>query len=889
MHFFIDHTKLTNQSATGISYGPNSSDPTNKFNITSQFQLTSAAKAFASQDSLMIVQQSSEDNTLVNAILKPIEGLKIPFRSIRYFVYRGLLKNSFISGTAITPQAATNSEFIERLWTEWNDYKTNTNQPTLTDPTPQTFGYDDTLAGTLDIENIYDNSQTDVQALLVKEGEWIGDFGSSFKIGFEIITQSDNLILDLDFLRSEKYQVDVSGSFSTPFEKRAAREQILSFIDPAAFFGLHYDSGIDISTFSGSIKTTAVKKQNDIYSFLLEDKFATQNRVYLDIRSEKRYSYNFYQNYNDGSGNNIKIGNSADAPVAQNYSTNDWPVIFIDTPINTTANKNNIIINLRIDDNIKPILFLENTALQNGNNPSHFIDETKILDGTGWSRELSFVFPNTGTGSNKDNVAYQINISYFRQEFNPASPNTIWKNEKYLDNLFGHLSLNIFDTSNIFGWLSFNEFEHITGNLPQLTDSFGSIGSSGCYFDSDSVVFYFESLFSYESAREPYPLLTASIVFDNPFFKSIRANNLVINYDLFIDPETNDEITAINIDKYDSIPFFKENLFFVILKKSEFDYLNTLTGFSSAPGLKKYISFDQITDTTAVDYLTDSNGNKFYKYKLKVTGFDSSGIYHEEYPLNELIVYSGDGLAFASMSAVQSKITKGPAWTHQYLWNDPITNQSHINNFGSDYFSGMRYKDGIQFRMKSILERRLKNSQVKPIKIDCADLCLSVLVEYASFYGLPLLFEDYREIRTSPNRRLNSKNTQYRSISEFDLALRNTYGAGTLFSEFNLFMEDVAWNNIHPSDIMTWRSNTIIIIHPNQTFHANTITELTNDSITVIQGSLEDEQPTPIEKRVYDRNTDGSVDPGFWKAWFVYGGSGAIKARRWKFNVFDNA
>jgi hypothetical protein len=891
MHYFIDHTQLTDQAATGIPYGTDSIDPTNKFNITSRFQLTGEAKAFACQDSLMIVQQSSVNSSLVNVILKPIEGLKVPFRSVKYYVYRGLLKNSFISGTAITPQTSTNSEFIARCWTDWNNYKTNTNQPTLTDPTPQTFGYDNTLSGTLNIENIYDNSQTEVRALFVKEGDWIGDFGSFFKIGFEIITEDDNLTINLDFLRAEKHQIDVSGFFATAFEKRAIREQILSFIDPAAFFGLHYDSGVNISVYSGNIKTTVKKKQNDIYLFLLDNKFATKNRVYLDIRSEKGFSYNFYQNYDDGSAKNIKIGNSSTTPVVQNYSTNDWPIVFVDSPITTTANINDIKINLRIDDNIKPILFFENTDLLGTNNRSRFLRENEILNGTAidWSKDLTFKFPNTGTGSAKDNLAYYININYFRQEFNPASPNTIWKNEKYFDNLFGHLSPKIFDASNVFRWVPFNELVHTAGNLPQLTDSFGSVGSSGCYFDSDSVVFYLESLFSYESAREPFPLLTASIVFDNPFFKNIRANNLVVNYDLFLDPETNDEITAINIDKYDSIPFFKENLFFVILKKNEFDTLNALTGFSTIANLKRYISFEQITDSPTVDYLTDLNGNKFYKYKLKVAGFDSSGIYHEEYPTNDLIVYSGDGLAFASISAVQTKITKGAAWAHQHLWNDTVTNQSHISKFGSDYFAGMKYKDGLPFRIKPILENRLKKSQVNNTKIDCADLCLSVLVEYASFYGLPLLFDDYREIKTSPNRRLNSKNTQYKSTSEFDLALRKTYGAATLFSEFNLFIEDVAWNNIRPSDMMTWRSNTIIIIHPNQTFHANTITELSNDSITVIQGSLEDEQPTPIEKRIYDRDTDGSVDPGFWKAWFVYGGSGSIKARRWKFNVFDNA
>lgn len=75
MHFFIDHNGLTTQSNTD-TFSPDHINPVNKFNITSGFQLTERIKAFACQDSLMIVQQSSFDSTLVNIILKPVKTLK---------------------------------------------------------------------------------------------------------------------------------------------------------------------------------------------------------------------------------------------------------------------------------------------------------------------------------------------------------------------------------------------------------------------------------------------------------------------------------------------------------------------------------------------------------------------------------------------------------------------------------------------------------------------------------------------------------------------------------------------------------------------------------------------------------------------------------------------
>jgi hypothetical protein len=491
----IDHSQLPTQ-ASADTFAPDSSDPTNKFNITSRFQLTGQTKAFACQKSLMIVQQSSVDSSLVNVILKPIEGLKIPFKSVKYFVYRGLLKNSFISGTAITPQATTNAEFIARFWTNWNDYKTNTNQPNLTDPTPQSFGHDISLAGSLEIENIYDNSQTDVRAILVQEGEWIGDFGSAFKIGFEIITEADNITLDLDFLRAEKNQIDVTGLSGLAL--RAEREKILSFIDPAAFFGLHYETGVSISTYSGTNKTTEKKKQNDIYTFLLDNKFATRNTVYLDIRSERGLSYNFYQNYDDGSGNNIKIGNSTTTPTEQSYSMNEWPIIFINTPLTTADENNDIKINLRIDDNTKPILFFQNTNFLGNNNQSRFLRENDVLNGSAvdWSKDLTFKFPNTGAGSSKENVAYYINLYYFRQEHNLSSPSTVLKNETYFDSAFCSVDLsNLADTNFLFQQVYNPDLIYLRGQFPGETAEFGYIADCGGIWDDTRVVFYYQENF----------------------------------------------------------------------------------------------------------------------------------------------------------------------------------------------------------------------------------------------------------------------------------------------------------------------------------------------------------------------------------------------------------
>jgi len=688
MHFFADNN-LPSQSISD-AFAPDVSSPANKFNITSRFQLTSQLKAFACQDSLMIVQQSSVDSTLVNVILKPIEGLKIQFRSVKYFVFRGILKDSFISGLNITPANSSNTEFISRFWTEWNDYKTKTNQPTLTDPTPQCYGYDTSLLGTLSVENVYDNSQTDVRALFVKEGEWIGNFSDSFKIGFEIIIQPDNLTLDLDFLRSEKFQVDVNGF--TGLDLRAKREQILSFIDPAAFYGLHYDSGVNISTYSGATKTTILKKQNEIYSFLLENKFATQNRVYLDIRSEKGLSYNFYQNYNDGSGNNIKIGNSVIMPVPQSYENNNWPIIFIDVPQTTTSSKNDIKINLRIDDNIKPIVFIENTSIIKETNHSHFIDETKLLNGSDWSKDLSFAFPNTGTGSNKLNIAYYINLYYFRQEHNPSSPNTVLQNENYFDSAFCPIDLNNLGDANLKFTRIYNEYPYfIHGQFPNTTDKFGYVSENGAIWDNTRVVFFSQSDFQQKNTQQFYSSISNLGVnfgfnlegdFNKMSFLSKDIQLSQTNMQENIGSNVYQKLKLLDIVNYNGFPNTLESIFCLGITQSELSILKNITGFSDKH--KKYIYIEEITGSP----FTDKDGKLFKKFKLKVQGLDNNGNRLIASPINDIYVYNQLGFVFASKTFAELETNQlGLVYKRNYEENVGLENiETTTHKHYEDYF-----------------------------------------------------------------------------------------------------------------------------------------------------------------------------------------------------------
>jgi pyrrolidone-carboxylate peptidase/ribosomal protein L31 len=658
MHYFIEYTNLTQQSATD-TFGVESSDPTNKFNITSRFQLTNQAKAFACQDGMMIVQQSDVDATLVNIIIKPIDNLKVNLNNIKYFVYRGILKSSLIvNDNTIIAEAPTNNEFIARLWQDHNHFKTNFEVPDLPYPTPKVFGYDNSLSTNLNIEKIYDNSQEDIQALLVKQGEWFGEFATTHKIGLEIITSNERINIDLAYLKKEKHQIDVTGL--TGLELKAKREEILSFIDPSAFWGLHYDYGIKVSTYSGGEKTTEGKKRDELFNLLI-DKFHTKNRVYLDVRSEFGYSYNFYQNYNDGTGKNIKIGNSSTASIAENYGMLGfgWPVIAIDNPMDTSNNFNDVVFQLRIDDNTKPILFIEYTELLTDSSRTRFIDDTKLLDvtSTDWSKEIKLKFPNNGSGASKSNIAFYMRLYYHRQETSSSSPNTVITKGNSLDNLFGSLDmLYLGDTQYTF---QHSTSEHPTYSKGEISaQEFDGVFRQKANFDAQRIVFTSEMLHSHKTTTlTPYPDTTLGrgngIDLEGNFNQLSHLKRDMYHSNQTIQEEvstaTYEPVSILGISNYNGFPSRRENLYILGLMQSELTELKNATGLSNLHD--RFIVFEDISPTPA----EDKDGKPYKKYKLKVQGLDANGIATIIEPTSDVFVYTNKDFMLCSKAFTENE------------------------------------------------------------------------------------------------------------------------------------------------------------------------------------------------------------------------------------------
>jgi hypothetical protein len=731
MHFFSEPGKLI-QQIPADRYGADNAAPstpsTTKYNVTSLFELPNDgyAKAVACENGMMIVQQSAAHIDLVNVILRPWSSGKAG-----YYIYRNIRKASLIdtsnsNGVNIAPKSSSNSEFISLLYGE------NPNQNSLTS---NLIGFDNNaLDGGINVEEVFDGSKPLALPRIVNEGEWFGDFTKSgdvpvaVKIGFEVILEPDKIKIDLAFVRGAKTVIDIDDLPDTPvptlFEVRAKREEILAFVDPAAFFGSFTStgSGIAYSKYvtenSGKItKTTPRARGVDIYTILLPA-FITKNRVYLDVRNEKGYSYNFYQNYKDTNNLNIKIGHSNVNPVAQAYKTSEWPIIFIDdaqtqsavtTPptipvgLTSPANWNNIRINLRIDDNTRPLLFnpgdvnyiARNSTTPNivdNRNKTKFISHGYLIPDPfeDWTKEIMLFFPNAGGNSNpKQNIANHLKLYYFRHKYNPVKPNpdTVFENERYFDSAFCPISLPGFLTSGkksisnrVLNYVRDDSQTDGTGN-------FGYVATNGVHWNTERVLFYSTMLdrtryyinrntnndtgiISSGTGKNERQIETNSgKEFINTYSRELSFSSRGFDTGLkrriftICKEYQNTAVSSNAVFKIPGINFYrttdnkkdKENLLLLGLTKDQAISVRDFPGFSD-----KHHRYIFLEAAPASPYWNRdvANGDRFFEYTVKVQGMSTDGIVQILTPTHNgspVLVYSRDNIFFSSIGFAEGE------------------------------------------------------------------------------------------------------------------------------------------------------------------------------------------------------------------------------------------
>lgn len=272
-----------------------------------------------------------------------------------------MLASSLISGSDVA--AAANNDLSAMLWAI--QAKKNASAGTNATAPAEALGLGlDAAAGadfadTAPIDNLFYRTGVAFQLPVAKGGASIGLFD---KAGFGI----EVLMEGLAFRHTLKTARQIETLISVPslqggenagqlFDHWHAKEQILGYMDPCAFYGSMFAAGVKARTSTATEFTE--KKGAGLYQDVLFP-FPNKNTAYLDIRNEHGDSFDYLRNY----GRWIKLGFGAAAPAALDYYAGKWPILPLNPasyPVaNTARARNDFTLQLPTGDNEWPLLFV---------------------------------------------------------------------------------------------------------------------------------------------------------------------------------------------------------------------------------------------------------------------------------------------------------------------------------------------------------------------------------------------------------------------------------------------------------------------------------------------------------------------------------------------------
>lgn len=464
IHFFTE-PDLLNQQSSNEAFGPlPDANGKNRYQVTSLHSAGSDPKAYAVLKGDVLVQdQTGSSNTgLVNVILRPKDQPKMAFPKIKYIIYRGIKKDSLIdSNDDLVP--TNNNDLVDAIREDYSSLKDNFPDINLdSEPPKETLGIhlsdsnnsgsDPTYSDTDPIDKAFFREDNDIQLQEAYVGWSIGTFDKN-QFGIEFILETIGFDPTLSLARKDKNIIEVDQLPSSPtqpleFEHWHDKEAILNYIDPAAFYGMHYQEGVNVTSTNSNDNPT-LKEKNEVYEDILEYNgnpiFANRNIVYLDLRNEFGYSFNYFNNYQ----NSFKVAYDASSNLtSKDYYADGWPIFRLDSsqfPSNTSDN--NV---LRIalpndsdnDENPLPTFYLATGFLPEPypENPGQHERIRNVNMNSGYTDEMELAIINKTNSSSTNAVASYVKLQYakrFEEETgNLPSSGTVIRPQNYLDCIF---------------------------------------------------------------------------------------------------------------------------------------------------------------------------------------------------------------------------------------------------------------------------------------------------------------------------------------------------------------------------------------------------------------------------------------------------------------------
>jgi hypothetical protein len=689
-HLFTDLSNLNESEAFG-PVGTTNVEREKKFRITSKFDLGTGVKkdAYATVNGLLFICRHGDSTDKVNVFLKPSTGKICDIGvKIKYFVYRGLLKDNFFQDLTtqtklINSTSADATKFIKKVWDEFLEFNFPDNQNSDDiDFFAEQLGFkiDEDPNSILGYKFKKDINAASVPRNLglIARGQKIGAFQDN--IGFEIVLDygdsefektETGFQLDLDYAMAKECVFNLntdepnrnengtSGNIpldlnqSPIVSEKIFRENIFHFIDPAAFYGAHI-IGKDGNTNKGKIfygpfveqqlSETKYSTKEDIHLNILQ-KFINTNKIYLYILCKRGRSLNFY--------------NPISTPISinsqpQSYHTNNWPVRIIET--------GNIEFNL-----------LFNGFNTSGNDDLLFSKDTNDLvywNGFGHKKTIenqSFIFKKPSLNNHFLanyiflNFAGDVNNQYHLENFGPVklepifdinTPSTNGESESFLL------------APNAIQWISYLKPKILTIN----NDAF--------LFETKVVFWGFQPT---NSSTDPRIYRTRLYIFSpsemsQEYINSninLKSTAYVSGYGLI---SNNDKqatpIPSSESQNFGKLIFNDQNIFIWQGKIKDGTSDVTVLSLRHILGeeLPKYnyqigVTYDDILDIQEglpvlnynkyfkLEEVTPLSGsdNSFKKYKLGIDYEDLNGNTHTHFPTTDIYVYTIDNRFFSTI------------------------------------------------------------------------------------------------------------------------------------------------------------------------------------------------------------------------------------------------
>lgn len=498
LHTFTDFDLLPNQTS-GLAYGPVTGNETTQYRVTSKFQLTADLKAYAICDGVVFIHPVTGHSDLVNLIIKPSYLDDAGFTPVEYFVYRGLNKSNFVDGNddLILKTSSDTTDLINEIHDTHGQAvldSIGSNNEITGYPSSSSIGWDKRSNSSVLLKEIFFSNDPDNQLAFVSKGDYIGNF--SFEedrpVGFEIVLKEKFFNPDINYLKSLEHIVTATAPGSNDIEGNEGlanmyeREKILNFIDPATYFSLWRDIGIDYK--KDEEEAVEITEIEDLYEDIIS-KFHTKNTVYIDIRNELGLSLNYYKDNQGEEGVDANFGKnfllsinsqinfSNTSSVEEKYYVDYWPIFSINTISNTSSNSNELYLSFRKKYNPEPVVYYDYAFI--GNLSKQPVNEDKFnrdfneSENEDWSDEIKVTIPNIESlsGITSPSIVIKLMIAKLEQPDSLNLPQETFVKAHFLDGAFPILdNLQLFSNS---------AAQIISGNGKVFINSFYELGYMG--------------------------------------------------------------------------------------------------------------------------------------------------------------------------------------------------------------------------------------------------------------------------------------------------------------------------------------------------------------------------------------------------------------------------